>query len=358
MLYFSVDQLLSQREMDPELLLNNLGFGSGMQDDDTMTRVPDRFFLNLVRSPAVDQYELMLNHPELHHLLNYPELHHLLPVPVMGTNQLMHGSGQLAADSEPIHRNNVDVVDSGAGNQSENQQPRKGQLPNTNVLLETNVDIEPDLDNNNKCYARTEHNNHNVRETVPHSSRLLELCGIVPERYLIKNSRINTSAGSDEGMSIAIVEEGEDEESETESGEDNIQLVEENRVNKAENMPNDNHSSVMVHDLPQLHDGMRSSAESEVTSEKVVVEVDVHDGTCVCEEICDKESWVNAREPRFETADTHTDCMLENEARAKDTGEGRINIDEIEGFRMWSSTSSDSDPSHADLQLDNDETLV
>ncbi|XP_053385662.1 uncharacterized protein LOC123538351 [Mercenaria mercenaria] len=114
-LWECVDQLLYQREMDPEMLLTSLGFAGGAQTDDALSRVPDRFFINQAVKPGVDQYQLMMNHPELHHLL-----------PVMGTSQLMQGSNHVMPDTSCVNaaENGRDIVDGGAGN----HEPRKGTM--------------------------------------------------------------------------------------------------------------------------------------------------------------------------------------------------------------------------------------
>ncbi|XP_060566792.1 uncharacterized protein LOC132725635 isoform X2 [Ruditapes philippinarum] len=111
-LWECVDQLLCQREMDPEMLLTSLGFAGGAQTDDALGRVPDRFLLSQAVKPGVDQLQLMVNHPELHHL-----------IPVMGTSQLRQGTSHMMPETSLVTAAE-DHVDGGAGN----HEKRKGTM--------------------------------------------------------------------------------------------------------------------------------------------------------------------------------------------------------------------------------------
>ncbi|XP_052234698.1 uncharacterized protein LOC127847111 isoform X3 [Dreissena polymorpha] len=59
-----VEQILCQREMDPETVLRNLGF-DGSSADDPLNRIPDRFLAHqrLLQETSLAQY--LLSHPEL-----------------------------------------------------------------------------------------------------------------------------------------------------------------------------------------------------------------------------------------------------------------------------------------------------
>lgn len=65
----SVEQFLFEREMDPEKLLKNLGFGFSADTDVSYGRIPDRFLLSGSSAGGIDLYKFILHHPDLHHLL-------------------------------------------------------------------------------------------------------------------------------------------------------------------------------------------------------------------------------------------------------------------------------------------------
>ena len=69
LLCYSVEQFLSDREMDPEKMLKNLGFGFSPDTDLSCGRIPDRFLLSPSSADGIDLYKFVLNHPDLHHLL-------------------------------------------------------------------------------------------------------------------------------------------------------------------------------------------------------------------------------------------------------------------------------------------------
>ena len=68
-LCFSVEQFLSDREMDPEKMLKSLGFGFSPDTDLSCGRIPDRFLLSPSSADGIDMFKFVLHHPDLHHLL-------------------------------------------------------------------------------------------------------------------------------------------------------------------------------------------------------------------------------------------------------------------------------------------------
>lgn len=183
-----MDQILYQREMDPELLLNNLGFGGGINVDDSLARIPDRFLQNQLQRRHADLQDFLLNHPQYGSL--FPGMS---PSPVMGSSPFVQNGSQEYED--PDH---TDMTD-----RTENQSPKvKGQCSDNLDLDQGYVQGQEIKDlkcsmskfsENQKTTSEEPENNvlnhdTDLSSNIVHSSRL-EQCGIIPERYLIKTCR-------------------------------------------------------------------------------------------------------------------------------------------------------------------------
>lgn len=325
--------------MDPELLLSNLGFGGGIQSDDTLSRIPDRFLLNQSAAPGVDQYQLVVNHPELHHLL-----------PVMGTSQLMQGSAHMMPETSHIStEKNQDLVDSASGN----QEPRKGQLTSLDNFVEYDIDSDPDNENVNKDIPERFISGTENNPEIPNSSRILELCGIVPERYLIKSSKTKLGNSEVENMSTEGDRHGQVEKAEREAN-DAVS-------NNKECIPNDKYKSINENGSKGKYGKERFGVKDKVGSEKVVVEVEVHDMSSarlplddISEENCDMNERV-----KHHGEEENTTAEIKNDNKENCEPDEVRDKDDAEGLKSWSSTSSDSlyDP-YTDLHLEENETIV
>jgi hypothetical protein len=322
--------------MDPEMLLTSLGFAGGAQTDDTLGRVPDRFLLSQAVKPGVDQYQLMVNHPELQHL-----------IPVMGTSQLRQGTSHMMPETSLVNAAE-DHVDGGAGN----HEKRKGQLIN---LCNKGTNADANLENFDKDIPiRFVNSNENNEEKIPNKSRILELCGIVPERYLITNSKVKTeNAGADKDTAA---EGNEEELGERKSKED-----------RASHTTNDTHCSADIsqkENIPQYNPVYtKLERKGKVSDETIVVEVEIHDHSAMLDKTLKEHGDTNdrvnsARESDKLTADLGKDKQGIDELNGL-VEMGRNTDGEMEGLRSWSSTSSDSfDDPYLDLDVVDKETVV
>lgn len=174
--------------MDPELLLNSLGFGGGAGFDDSLARVPDRFVQNHLKKQNAELQEFLLTHPE------YAQL-----VPGMAGSMPLKGtSGYMQRTSPDMEEPAYSDLPDGAENQ---QSIGKGQCfdkVSSNLDISSqNSDAQSDL-----CITRDiqednqEDSGSGVTTDVKNKSKLLELCGIVPERYLIKSAKTTESSDS------------------------------------------------------------------------------------------------------------------------------------------------------------------
>ena len=313
--------------MDPEMLLTSLGFAGGSQTDDSLSRVPDRFFLSQAVKPGADQYHLMVNHPELHHL-----------IPVMGTSQLRQGTSHVMPETSHVTAAE-DHVDSGEGT----SEKRKGQL---NTLNNINGNTDADFENLDKDIpVRFVNGNENNQEQVPVKSRILELCGIVPERYLITNSKVK-SENVDGDCDTAALEE-EERKSEVERPSNNV-----------DDMPS-GITKGCNRDRPQckvVDTGLDRNGK--ISDDTLVVEVEIHDHSTMLDKTLEVEDNCNMNDG-VKKGDESDTAEIGN-CKVNGVDEVRRNINsEMEGLRSWSSTSSDSfDDPYLDLNLDVNETVV
>lgn len=184
----SVEQFLNQREMDPETLLNNLGFGIGPTTEDPLYKIPDRFLLDQRTTRGINLYEFVLSHPELHHLL--PIWEKQCP---MKRNSPGVGAGS-----------NMQSMSNGTGHQK--QESTKGQSTNPNLFIVTESDLIAEINKAESDYPylgweNLDEGNEKIDELndtdkAIDKGKLLELCGIVPERYIINAAREKRSSAA------------------------------------------------------------------------------------------------------------------------------------------------------------------
>ena len=183
--------------MDPEVLLNNLGFGGAGGFDDSMIRVPDRFIHSQMQKQQEDLQEFLQTHPEYKHLI--PSM---ASSPVQGPGSFMQRTSP--DTEEPAYRDSPD----GAENQSPISQ---GQCNDRNLNIDQGyIETSDEHPNLNKTFEHLQDSCMNDQEgsgmksDVKNSSKLLELCGIVPERYLIKSGKVVESDSNTDGT-VAVV---------------------------------------------------------------------------------------------------------------------------------------------------------
>lgn len=172
---FSVEQFLYEREMDPEKLLKNLGFGFSPDSDTSCGRIPDRFLLSPSSAGGIDLYQFVLQNPDLHHLLWMWEK----------TSEAQSGSG-VSLNQSPGRKTGqltsqdsmVVGCESGQGNNEENETVCDKKLHSLKQYLEIMF--------------------HNVNN--PEVS--LNILKSVPERYLCK---IDKNLGSQD-VSLELLE--------------------------------------------------------------------------------------------------------------------------------------------------------
>ena len=207
--YFSVEQLLCQRQMDPESMLRNLGFDGGPNSDESANRIPERFLVNPCAAKGIDIFQFVMTHPELQHMV----YERTPPVAQPGT-----------PTAPPM-----DETDS----VTDNAPQQKGQCSNANVYIATdyNYNLKAGVMGNiySDSFDRT-----CSRDDVFESSlelpeglgeadadtksldraKLLELSGIIPERYLIKAKKRSSVDSEDIDENVFINDFAEEQDTE------------------------------------------------------------------------------------------------------------------------------------------------
>jgi len=187
---FSVEQLLSQREMDPETVLSNLGFGRGPVVDEDMLRIPDRFLQQSRVKQGTNFQQYLLSHADTH-----PSY-----LPAMSPSSLPVTPGSPLVHSSPVHFTHSGSREPVKEEVVEIAAPKgKGQLQNLDSYFSNSLpSLQSDSDIYNTEFKTevSDVNKENEDVKLLHSSRLLELSGIVPERYLIKSPKAKLKFGS------------------------------------------------------------------------------------------------------------------------------------------------------------------